>query len=352
MTNLVQFPYLGFQLEINNIAFSIGNFDIYWYGLLIGCGMLLALVFAFTKARRFGIDDDRLVDVVFVTTIVAIICARAYYVAFAPFKYNSFWEMINIRDGGLAIYGAVIGAAVFGTLMCKWRKIPILPTLDIAAMGFLIGQGVGRWGNFFNQEAFGTNTKTLFGMYSPATDAYLTSMQKSLAQQDIFVHPNMPVHPTFLYESVWCLVGFALLAFHIKRRRFDGEIAIMYAVWYGLGRFFIEGMRTDSLMTNFLNLRTSQIVAFASIIGGIILWLILKKRNIGVTPPLPAKSSKKNDDKQITDIASLKIQPEQTMITSEVQEPETEPLQSSQNAQISEQPKLKEQEGDRNGADN
>lgn len=290
MTNLVEFPALGLKMEINNIAFSIGDFSVYWYGLLIGGGMLLALLFCFSKARSFGIDDDKLVDVVFVTTIIAIIGARAYYVMFAPFKYESFWDMINIRDGGLAIYGAVICAAVFGTLMCKWRKIPILPSLDIAAMGFLIGQGVGRWGNFFNQEAFGANTNSLFGMYSPATSSYLAIMQKTLAEQGVTVDPTMPVHPTFLYESVWCFIGFALLALHIKRRRFDGEIAVFYAIWYGLGRFFIEGLRTDSLMTSFLNLRTSQIVAFVSVLGGIIVWLCMKKRNKGVTPPLPNKS--------------------------------------------------------------
>lgn len=348
MINLVQFPALGLEVEINNIAFSIGNFSIYWYGLLIGCGMLLALIFAFTKARSFGIDDDRLVDVVFITTIIAIICARAYYVIFAPFKYNSFWDMINIRDGGLAIYGAVIGAAVFGTLMCKWRKIPILPTLDIAAMGFLIGQGVGRWGNFFNQEAFGTNTSSLFGMYSPATNAYLTSMQSTLAEQGVAVNPAMPVHPTFLYESVWCLVGFALLALHIKRRRFDGEIAIMYAVWYGLGRFFIEGIRTDSLMTSFFNLRTSQIVAFASVLGGIILWLIMKKRNKGVTPPLPAKGSEKPAEQDAKPQAAEEVNTEQTQAAEQTNQPEPQQEQPAEQ----EHPVQQKQEADKNGTDN
>ena len=183
MTNLVQFPRLGLELEIDRVAFTLGGLNIYWYGIIIAAGLLLALVFAFHYAADFGVDADRLVDVVLVGTVCAIVCARAYYVAFAPFKYDSIWDMINLRDGGIAIYGAVIGAAVFGGLACKWRKVPILPTFDLVAMGFLIGQGMGRWGNFFNQEAFGTNTNSLFGMYSRATHEYLTWWQDDLAAQ-------------------------------------------------------------------------------------------------------------------------------------------------------------------------
>ena len=154
----VQFPGLGLDLTINRVALAIGGFNIYWYGVIIAAGMLLAMLYAFRNAVDYGIDSDRLVDVVAIGTVMAIVCARIYYVAMAPFAYQSLWEMIDIRKGGIAIYGAVIGAFVFGALAAKWRKVPLLPLFDLVSLGFLIGQGIGRWGNFVNQEAFGTNT--------------------------------------------------------------------------------------------------------------------------------------------------------------------------------------------------
>lgn len=259
----VQFPGLGLEFTINRVALSIGGFNIYWYGVIIAVGMLLALLYAFRHAVDFGIDSDRLVDVVAIGTVMAIVCARIYYVAMAPFEYNSVWEMIDIRLGGIAIYGAVIGAFVFGGLAAKWRKIPLLPLFDLVAIGFLIGQGIGRWGNFVNQEAFGTNTTLPWGMYSEGTKAYLQSVQVTLPA-GVTVDPSMPVHPTFLYESIWCLVGFLALALYVKHRRFHGQIFLLYAIWYGLGRGWIEGLRTDSLLIGNTGLRASQLVAYAS----------------------------------------------------------------------------------------
>lgn len=259
----VQFPGLGLAFTINRVALSIGGFDIYWYGVIIAVGMLLALLYAFRYATDFGIDSDRLVDVIAIGTVMAIVCARAYYVAMAPFEYQSVWEMIDIRLGGIAIYGAVIGAFVFGGLAAKWRKVPLLPLFDLVALGFLIGQGIGRWGNFVNQEAFGTNTTLPWGMYSEGTKAYLQSVQVTLPA-GMTVDPSMPVHPTFLYESIWCLVGFVALALYVKHRKFHGQIFLLYAIWYGLGRGWIEGLRTDSLLIGNTGLRASQLVAYIS----------------------------------------------------------------------------------------
>ena len=274
----VQFPGLGLEFTINRVALSIGGFNIYWYGVIIAVGMLLALLYAFRHAVDFGIDSDRLVDVVAIGTVMAIVCARIYYVAMAPFEYNSVWEMIDIRLGGIAIYGAVIGAFVFGGLAAKWRKIPLLPLFDLVAIGFLIGQGIGRWGNFVNQEAFGTNTTLPWGMYSEETKAYLQSVQVTLPA-GVTVDPSMPVHPTFLYESIWCLVGFVALRLYMKKRRFNGDIALLYAIWYGLGRFWIEGLRTDSLLlVPSLGLRASQLVAAVAVVGGLIAQIILTRK--------------------------------------------------------------------------
>ena len=147
---------------------------------------------------------------------------------------------------------------------------------DLAGMGFLLGQGIGRWGNFVNQEAFGTNTTLPWGMYSEGTCNYLSSVQETLAAQGVAVDPSLPVHPTFLYESIWCLLGFFLLWAYMKRRKFHGELILMYVMWYGAERFFVEGLRTDSLMVG--SFRISQVIAAVSVIAALCIWLALRKK--------------------------------------------------------------------------
>ncbi len=278
MSNLVTFPGLGLSFEVNRVAFTIGGINIYWYGVLIALGIVLAILFAFRHCTEFGIDGDGLTDVVVVGVIMGILSARAYYVAMAPFSYDSIWDMLSIRDGGLAIYGGIIGAVVFGSLGCKWRRLPVLPVLDLTGICFLIGQCIGRWGNFVNQEAFGCNTTLPWGMYSAATEAYLRGSTVT-APAGVTIDPTMPVHPTFLYESLWCLVGFVLLRLYMKYRRFNGDMALLYAIWYGAGRFWIEGLRTDSLLlVPSLGLRASQLLAAVAVVGGLIAEVILSRR--------------------------------------------------------------------------
>ena len=269
LTNLVQFPGLGLSFQLNRVAFTIGGVSIYWYGVCIAVGLCLALVFAFRHSLEFGVDPDSMVDVILIGVVLGIISARAYYVAMAPFKYESIWEMIAIRDGGLAIYGGIIGGFLFGGLACKRRGVPVLPMFDLTAMGFLLGQGCGRWGNFFNQEAFGCNTTLPWGMFSETTRAYLMGSTVT-AQSGVTIDPNLPVHPTFLYESIWCFVGFLLLFRYIKKRKFNGDIALRYMIWYGAGRFWIEALRTDSLMlVPSIGLRASQLVAGIAVVVGV-----------------------------------------------------------------------------------
>lgn len=297
MVNHVQFPGLGIEFDLDRVAFSLGSMNIYWYGICIALGLALALVFVLYKARSFGVNEDRFIDVIMLSTVCAIIGARAFYVAFAPFDYESIWDMINIRDGGVAIYGAVIAAFLSGMLFCKWRKIPTLPAFDLAAMGFLIGQGLGRWGNFFNQEAFGTNTNLPWGMYSESTQGYLAAMQARLLESGVVVDPSLPVHPTFLYESLWCLVGFFLLWAYCKKRRFNGEILLLYVIWYGAERAVVEGLRTDSLDTVF-GLRVSQVIAIVSAVAALGVWLYLRKKHAGqplmVTYAFPVHPNRKD----------------------------------------------------------
>ena len=291
---MCNFPGLGLDLTVNRVALAIGGFNIYWYGVIIAAGMLLAMLYAFRNAVDYGIDSDRLVDVVAIGAVMSIVCARIYYVAMAPFEYQSLWEMVDIRKGGIAIYGAVIGAFVFGGLAAKWRKVPLLPLFDLVSLGFLIGQGIGRWGNFVNQEAFGTNTTLPWGMYSEGTEAYLKSVQVTL-QAGVTVDPTAPVHPTFLYESIWCLLGFVVLSHFFKKRRFNGQIFLSYIIWYGLGRAWIEGLRTDSLLIGNTGLRASQLVAIGSVIVAAMLMVIglrsAKGRELTVT--LAVKDIKK-----------------------------------------------------------
>ena len=265
MINHVQFPKLGIELTINRVAFSIAGFDIYWYGIIFALTILLGASMALYLGKKLGINDDDLIDVIMIGAICGIIGARAYYIAFAPFKYETLWDMINLRDGGIGIYGGLIAGLASGWFSCKWKKINFLDAADCVFTGFLFGQTLGRWANFMNQEAFGTNTENMFGMISEATTKYLARVAPSLAQQGITVDPNMPVHPTFLYESVWCLIGFIILYRHFKNRKFKGEMLCMSGAWYGFGRFFIEGLRTDSLATNG-GLRTSQIVAVVTVL--------------------------------------------------------------------------------------
>ena len=292
MVNHVSFPGLGLEMEINRVAFTVFGVPIYWYGVCIALGLLLGMLYAFRYAKSYGIDADRMVDVIFASTIAAIIGGRAYYVATAPFKYQSIWEMIDIRLGGIAIYGGIIAAFAMGALMCRVRKVPMLPMFDLAAQGFLIGQCLGRWGNFFNQEAFGGNTTLPWGMISESTQQYLQAVQETLAAQGMTVDPSMPVHPTFLYESIWCGLGFLLLWRYSKHRRFHGEMTLLYIMWYGFERFFVEGLRTDGLMVG--NVRISQAVAALSVAAALVLWVILRRKYRGVPLVIPALPGEEN----------------------------------------------------------
>lgn len=290
MTNIVEFPGLGISFEMSRVAFTIFGFPVFWYGIIIGFGLLLAVAFGFRQAPRYGIDTDRMIDVVLVGFIAAILGGRLFYVLFSDMEITSFWQLFDLRGGGIAIYGAIIGAFVGGGLTAKWRKVPVLPMLDLGGMGFLIGQSIGRWGNFVNQEAFGTNTALPWGMKSAATTRYLTMMQPELAAQGVTVNPALPVHPTFLYESLWCAVGFLLIFLYSKRRKFNGELILMYVVWYGTGRFFIEGLRTDSLMTLGGNMRVSQALAALSVLAALVIWVVARVKTAGkplVIPTIP-----------------------------------------------------------------
>lgn len=260
----------GIHLKLSPIAFTIpigkGHWDIYWYGIIIATGFLLALIYGLKNAGRYNLNPDRMLDVILVATPIAILSARAYYVIFDGEKLNGIGDFFGFGTSsgfaGLAIYGGVIGAFVSGALMCKLRNIKILDMFDVAAAGFLIGQGIGRWGNFVNQEAYGAFTgSSWWGMQSEKT---ISEMGEGL------------VHPCFLYESIWCIAGFFILNHFSKKRRFSGEISLMYCVWYGFGRGFIELLRTDSLMIG--KLKVSCLLSFAVCIAGVAALAVMRRR--------------------------------------------------------------------------
>ena len=284
MEKIVQFPKLGLEFHFNN-AIDIGPFHITYYGLLIALGLILAMIYAFRVFRQVGIDPDKAIDCILGGIVGGIVGARLYFVIFSWDNYgldfsnwgafwNSFLRIFKTWEGGLAIYGGLIGALLVGVLIAKHRKICIPALLDVVGVGFLLGQGIGRWGNFFNVEAFGSNTTLPWGMTSPDIVNYLTYKQSDLAAIGVNVDPNMPVHPCFLYESLWCLVGFILLALYMKRRKFDGEVFLMYLAFYGAERAVVEGLRTDSLMIG--SLRISQMLAVVLVVASVAIIIIIR----------------------------------------------------------------------------
>ena len=266
----ISFPGLGIG-EINPPQyFTVFGRPIYFYGVIIALGFLLAFIYGYRRIKQFGLTSDQLTDGIIFAVPAAIICARLYYVIF-------YWELFKddpisvlyIWEGGLAIYGGVIGAVLGLLLFSKIKKVKMAPCLDIAGLGLLIGQCVGRWGNFMNRECFG----------EAITDGFFLRM--GLTNQSTGVTTYW--HPTFLYESVWNLIGFVLLHFLSKKRKFDGEIFLMYLAWYGLGRVWIEGLRTDSLYLFGTGIRVSQLLAGVSFVAavGLLLYIRLVRKPDG-----------------------------------------------------------------------
>ena len=275
---ILRFPGLGWEIPISRVAVSIGSLEIYWYGVIIAVGFGLGLWVYLSHNRSCGIHPDEGLDIILWSMLGAIVGARAYYVAFQWDHYkDNLKEIFNLRGGGLAIYGGIIGALIVAFIVCRSKKLPMLPVADAAFPGVMLGQAIGRWGNFFNMEAFGTNTTLPWGMTSDTISNYLSRHQAALLAQGVVVDPAMPVHPTFLYESLWNLIGVAvLLLWLFPRRSYDGQITLGYTAWYGLGRFFVEGLRTDSLMWG--SVRVSQalggvlFIVAAGLMLAIFLW--------------------------------------------------------------------------------
>jgi prolipoprotein diacylglyceryl transferase len=238
------------------VAFSIFGIDIMWYGVLISLGVLLGVLVAIRECRRVGFKEEDLLDFLLFAIPTGIIGARTYYVIFSWDYYSrNLDQIVNIRNGGLAIHGALIAGAVVGVIFCKVRKINVWQILDIVIPSVALGQSIGRWGNFINQEAYGGPTNLPWGI----------------------IVDGVKVHPTFLYESIIDLSVFVLLMWYRKnKRKNQGEVFALYLVLYSIGRFFIEGMRTDSLM--FFNMRIAQLISLGLVLLGISIFVFLRKK--------------------------------------------------------------------------
>ncbi len=284
--DIVSFPNLGLEIPVSAVAFEVFGLKVHWYGLIIATGVLLAIIVSYYLTKHYPkVEKDPFIDGVLVSVTCGFIGARIYYVIFSLDMYKDNWlDVFKFWEGGLGIYGGVIGAAIAAVITCKIRKVDFPSFADLGAIGLLIGQTMGRWGNFFNQEAFGNNTESLFGMTSDKISAYLERNQASLEAMGTVVDPNLPVHPTFLYESVWCFIGLLIALTMVKRRKFNGQVFSFYIVWYSFGRFFIEGLRTDSLMIG--SLKASQIVAVIGVVAGIAVLILGRRRAkaIGLKP--------------------------------------------------------------------
>jgi len=229
---VVSFPGLDIELIVSRVAFTVFGIPIYYYGLIIAIGFLAGIFFASMVAKKLGEKSDLALDLALICSVPAIICARLYYVIFRFDDYkDNILSIFDIRSGGIAIYGAVIGAVVAAYVFCRIKNINTLKVFDIGSVGLITGQAIGRWGNFFNQEAFGSNTNLPWGMTSDAVKEYLTALKL----KGVNVSPDIPVHPTFLYESIWCIITLVVLIFIVyKFYKFNGQVFYAYGALYGL----------------------------------------------------------------------------------------------------------------------
>lgn len=266
---LVEFPGLGWEFDVYanllEIPMGDGVITVKFYGVLIAFGLILAALFGGRKAYTWKMSLDNMVDVLIYGIIGAVVGARAYYVIFQWDHYkDNLGDIFKIWEGGLAIYGGIIGGILVAFLVCKKTGLNFIKLLDLIGMSLLIGQGIGRWGNYTNQEAFGTNTTLPWGMTSDKIVAYINSHQAEFAQNGFDMDPNLPVHPTFLYESLWCLLGFVVLYIVCQKfYKFDGQLFLGYGIIYGIERTIVEGLRTDSLYIGNTTLRASQVLSLA-----------------------------------------------------------------------------------------
>lgn len=274
----VIFPHLGIQFDHLYTGFNVFGLYIAWYGVIIAIGIIVAAILVYNLARRTGQNADNYIDITIAVVIAAIIGARIYYVVFKWSDYkDNLAEIFNLRHGGLAIYGGIIFGVICGLIVCKIKKISFLQVLDTCAPGIILGQAIGRWGNFINKEAYGGFTDSLFAMqikYTEANGVVTDELVKNMVNIDGIKY--IQVHPTFLYESVWCIAVFVLIMIFRKKAKYHGEVSLWYIGGYALGRVWIEGLRTDQLVIGNTGIAVSQLLAFVLFFASLAVIIIMR----------------------------------------------------------------------------
>lgn len=274
LTDYTAVKFTGLD-HIFNVYSTLCEFTVFghevtikFYGVIIAFGFLLAVLFGGRMAYKWKLDLNKMLDILLFGTIGGIVGARLYYVAFEWDYYSRHLsEIPQIWEGGLAIYGGLIGGILAAFLVCRHNGLNFLKLLDLAGMSFLIGQGIGRWGNYANQEAFGTNTTMPWGMTSDKVARYISTHQSEFAEKGITMDASVPVHPTFLYESLWCIVSFIIIYIICKKAyKFSGQLILCYGILYGAERAVVEGLRTDSLYIGTTSLRVSQVLSMVLVL--------------------------------------------------------------------------------------
>ena len=291
----INFPHLGIYLEHVGRSISIGGFQIYFYGMIIGFGIIMGVLIAQWQAKRTGQDPETYLDLAMIAVILSIIGARVYYVIFAWDMYkDNLLDIFNIRKGGLAIYGGVLTAIITVYVFARVKKLSFGLLLDTAGLGLVLGQVIGRWGNFFNREAFGGYTDSLLAMQLP-----VSAVRSSDISADLAVHimnvggiDYIQVHPTFLYESLWNLCLLIFLIWYSNRKKFNGEVFLLYLFGYGIGRFWIEGLRTDQLILFGTGLPVSQLLAAVMAVAAAAIILLGRKKAASVSSQETNKAEK------------------------------------------------------------
>ena len=267
----LSFPGLGLEFEISSTAFEIAGLPIYWYGIIIAFAFLTAVVLGIQSCKKFNLEPDNILDLVLFAAPAAIIGARLYFVIFSWDQYkDDLVRILRIRDGGLAIYGGIIAAILVAWIYSKKKKIPPLHLIDFGVPYLALGQAIGRWGNFVNQEAFGTMTTLPWRMNGAVPNQYLLNTSATIDLS------KWGVHPTFLYESLWDFAVFAFLIFFRRKKKLDGEVLSLYLILYGVGRFLIEGLRTDSLYLG--SFRVSQLLSALLVVVFIAIFIYMRVR--------------------------------------------------------------------------
>lgn len=278
----IAFPHLGIEIATLPKGITIGGFTIAFYGIIIACGMVGGLMLARWQAKRTGQNPEIYMDYALFGILFAIVGARLYYVAFSWDSYkDDLWQIFNIRGGGMALYGSVIAAMITAVVFCRIKKYRFLLFADTAVPALVLGQVIGRYGNFMNREAFGEYTDSLFAMRlrvdQVAASSITDAMREHMVESDGVQY--IQVHPTFLYESLWNLGVLVIMLLRTKKKAFDGEIFLFYLIGYGLGRAWVEGLRTDQLQIGSTGIAVSQVLSMVLSVVGVVLWIIMYRKS-------------------------------------------------------------------------